>query len=169
VLVVNHASYLDSLVLAAALPNDYRYVAKRELLDRAVTRLPLSRVGTLFVERSDAQRSASEGQAIAAEVAAGHSLVYFPEGTFGYVPGLLPFRMGAFMAAAQAGVPVVPVAVNGSRTILPAGSWRPRRSRLRVVVLPAIAPTGSDWAAVVRLRDAARAAILAECGEPDRG
>jgi 1-acyl-sn-glycerol-3-phosphate acyltransferase len=77
--------------------------------------------------------------------------------------------MGAFMAAAQAGVPVAPVTIRGTRDILRAGSWFPRRSRLEVIVEPPIQPTGDDWSAAVRLRDAARAVILRNCGEPDAG
>ena len=85
------------------------------------------------------------------------------------MPGLLPFRMGAFLAAAQAGAPIVPVTIRGTRSILRAGSWFPRRGRLEVIVEPPIPPDGADWAAAVRLRDAARAAILRHCGEPDLG
>ena len=100
---------------------------------------------------------------------AGHSLGFFPEGTFKRMPGLLSFRMGAFLAAAQAGKPVVPVTIRGTRSMLRAGSWFPRRGRLEVRVEAPVQPDGDDWAAAVRLRDQARAAILRHCGEPDLG
>jgi hypothetical protein len=54
-------------------------------------------------------------------VQADRSLVFFPEGTFTRMPGLLPFHMGAFVAAAEAGVPVVPVTIRGTRSLLRAG------------------------------------------------
>jgi len=169
VLVANHCSYLDAYVLMAAIPRPFHYVAKRELLDNYWIGQSLQRIGTLFVERFDVQRSVDEARKISAAARAGQSLGFFPEGTFTRMPGLLEFRMGAFMAAAQAGTPVVPVTIRGTRSMLRAGSWFPRRGRLNVVVEPSIQPDGEDWAAAVRLRDAARAAILRHCGEPDLG
>jgi len=169
VLVANHSSYLDALVLAAAIPERFSYVAKRELADNFFMRLGLERIDTLLVERFDLQRSVEEGRRVAETVAAGHSLAFFPEGTFDRRPGLLPFRMGAFVAAAQAGVPVVPVTIRGTRSILRAESWFPRHGAVRVTVGTPILPTGGDWAAAVQLRNAARAAILRYSGEPDLG
>ncbi len=169
VLVANHSSYLDAYVLMAAIPRRFHYVAKRELLDNRWLGKPLERIGTLFVERFDVQRGVDEARKVAEAAHAGQSLGFFPEGTFTRMPGLLPFRMGAFLAAAQAGAPVAPVTLRGTRSILRAGSWFPRRGRLEVIVEPLISPDGEDWAAAVRLRDAARAAILRHCGEPDLG
>jgi 1-acyl-sn-glycerol-3-phosphate acyltransferase len=75
--------------------------------------------------------------------------------------------MGAFVLAAQSGVPLVPIAIAGARALLPADTWLPKRGSVRVVIGAPIAPSGIDWNAAVRLRDAARAHILAHCGEPD--
>ena len=105
-----------------------------------------------------------------AEAAArGRSLAFFPEGTFTRVPALRPFHLGAFAAAVQAGVPVVPVAIRGSRALLRAGQWFPRRAALRVTIgAPIPPPAGAPdaFAAAVSLRDLARAEILRHCGEP---
>ncbi len=169
VLVANHSSFLDAYVLMAAIPRRFHYVAKRELLDNRWVGPPLQRIGTLFVERFDMQRSADEARKITEAAHAGHSLGFFPEGTFKRMPGLLSFRMGAFLAAAQAGTLVVPVTIRGTRSMLRAGSWFPRRGRLEVLIEAPVQPDGDDWAAAVRLRDRARAAILRHCGEPDLG
>jgi 1-acyl-sn-glycerol-3-phosphate acyltransferase len=169
VLVANHSSFLDAYVLIAAIPRHFHYVAKRELLDNRWLAQPLTRMGTLFVERFDVQRGADEARKVAEAARAGQSLGFFPEGTFARMPGLLSFRMGAFVAAAQAGAPVIPVILRGTRSMLRAGSWFPRRGRLEVIVESPIPPDGEGWAAAVRLRDAARAAILRHCGEPDLG
>lgn len=167
ILVANHSSYLDAYVLMAAIPRHFHYVAKRELLDNLWLARPLTRMGTLFVERFDLQRSVEEARKLADAAQNGQSLGFFPEGTFTRMPGLLDFRMGAFVAAAQAGMPVTPVTIRGTRSMLRPDSWFPRRGRLEVIVEPLIQPDGDDWSAAVRLRDAVRAVILRHCGEPD--
>ena len=93
----------------------------------------------------------------------------FPEGTFRRMPGLLPFRMGAFVIAAQAGAPVLPVTLRGTRSALREGHWFFRRTMLSVAFSAPIAPSGGDWNAAIDLRDRARAEILRLCGEPDLG
>lgn len=75
--------------------------------------------------------------------------------------------MGAFVIAAQTGAPVVPVAFHGTRSVLRADSWTVRRRPVGAAFGAPLAPDGADWAAALRLRDAARAAILRHCGEPD--
>ena len=82
---------------------------------------------------------------------AGAALGIFPEGTFSRTPGLRPFRMGAFVVAAEAGVPVVPVAFRGSRSVLRDGEWIVRRREVRMVFGAPIAPDGTNWSAAVRL------------------
>jgi 1-acyl-sn-glycerol-3-phosphate acyltransferase len=102
--------------------------------------------------------------------AQGQSLAFFPEGTFTRVPGLLPFRLGAFVAAAQGRVPVLPIAIRGTRSVLRAGQWLPRRGVVMVTVGAPIEPPSDvpdSFAAAVRLRDAARAEIAHNCGEPE--
>ena len=91
----------------------------------------------------------------------------FAEGTFTREPGLRPFHMGAFIASASVGAPLVPVAIRGTRSVLRDGQWFPKRALIQIIVGAPLLPEGHDWAAAVRLRDRARASILAGCGEPD--
>jgi 1-acyl-sn-glycerol-3-phosphate acyltransferase len=167
VLVVNHASYLDGIVLVAALPDQLSFVAKRELEDHLISRSYLRSIGTQFVERFDLQRGLEDTERLLALIRSGRPLGFFPEGTFRRMPGLLPFRMGAFVVAAQAGVPVIPVALRGTRSILREGHWLPRRGALSVKIGSPIAPQADDWNGAIALRDAARHAILANVREPD--
>jgi 1-acyl-sn-glycerol-3-phosphate acyltransferase len=167
VIVANHASYLDGIVLVAALPIEFSFVAKAELDRQFIPRRFLRRIGTVFVERFDKQRGVADARRTVQMVQAVRPLVFFPEGTFTRMPGLLPFHMGAFAAAAEAGVVVVPVTIHGSRSLLRAGSWFPYRGALRISVGAAIRSEGADWTAAVKLRDAIRAALLANLGEPD--
>jgi 1-acyl-sn-glycerol-3-phosphate acyltransferase len=167
ILVVNHSSYLDGVALSAAIPGELSFVAKGELARQAVAGPFLRRLGTLFVHRIDPKAGVEDTAATVAAVQAGERIVSFPEGTLVRMPGLLGFRLGAFLAAAQAGVPVVPVAIRGTRSILRGGQWRPRPGRISVDIGAPIWPDGTDFSAAVRLRDKARAFVLAHCHEPD--
>ncbi|GMV58590.1 MAG: hypothetical protein AMXMBFR72_16960 [Betaproteobacteria bacterium] len=168
VLVGNHASYLDGMVLVAALPRPYAFVAKRELRGQWVAGPYLRRLGAEFVERFDVKRSVEDANRMADAVRQGRSLLVFPEGTFIERPGLLPFRLGAFLAAASARVPVVPLAIRGTRQLLGAGRWWPRRAALQVDIGAPVeceSAAGELFTAAVRLRDGARAAIQAASEE----
>jgi 1-acyl-sn-glycerol-3-phosphate acyltransferase len=95
--------------------------------------------------------------------------VFFPEGTFTRRSGLSEFFLGAFKVASDAGLTVFPGAIRGTRTMLRSDQWLPRRSPVSIDIAEPIRPAGNDFAAVLRLRDAAREAILSRCGEPDLG
>jgi acyl carrier protein len=168
VLAVNHTSYLDALVLLAILDyRGYAFVAKREFQDNFLMRALLSGFNTQFIERFDVAKSTEHAGELAEAAKRGVSLIVFPEGTLKRNTGLMAFRTGAFQAAAQAGIPVVPVALRGVRSVLRDGTWYLRRAAVSVVIGAPLAPEGGDWAAAVKLRDAVRAEILKSCGEPD--
>ncbi len=167
VVVANHASYLDALVLTAVLPARFAFVAKREFKESLAARLFMGRLGTLFVERFDPERGAEDADTVATAVKNGASLIVFPEGTFGRAPGLRPFRLGAFLVAARAAAAVVPVSLRGTRSILRDKTRQLRRGQVGVSLGSPIPPAGTDWNAALALRDAARASILGACGEPD--
>jgi len=168
VIASNHTSYLDGAVLLAILPwRNNAFVAKRELREGFITRTFVTGLGAQFVERFDVQKSAEHADELAQAAKRGLSLIVFPEGTLVRHTGLMPFRAGAFLSAAQAGIPVVPVALRGVRSVLRDGTWYPRRAPISVTVGAPVAPDGSDWNAAVRLRDQVRQQILKHCGEPD--
>ncbi len=174
VLVANHSSYLDSYVLVASLPGTFRFVAKAELAGSFIVRKPLQNIHTEFVDRFDISKSVSSSRHLASVVQAGHTLMFFAEGTFTRIPGLLPFHLGAFTLAAETGVSIVPVAIRGTRSILRAGSWMPRHGSIHIDIGEAIRPgdiesqVGKDsWKVALALRERCREFILRHCGEPD--
>jgi 1-acyl-sn-glycerol-3-phosphate acyltransferase len=169
VLAFNHASYMDALVLAAVLPGEPVYVVKKELASQSFAGPVLRRLGVLFLERFEIADSLADLEAVAATARQARLLVFFPEGTFTRRAGLSGFYLGAFRIAAQTGLPVVPGILRGTRSILRGGQWFPRWSPINVVIADPIRPSGTDLAALARLRDAVRAVILAGCGEPDLG
>jgi acyl carrier protein len=167
IIVSNHASYIDSLALAAALPGEPGFIAKSELFHRPLARLPLQALGTLFVARDDAEQGIEDARHAVAIARRGGRLVFFPEGTLTRAPGLMPFRLGAFAVAAAADLPVVPVALRGTRSILRGGQWFPRHGNVRVRIGKPVMPEGAAFADIVHLRDRTRAVVLDLCGEPD--
>ncbi len=167
VFVANHASYLDGAVLLAALPTKLTFITKVELEQRFFPRVFLRRIGAEFVERFDQEQGVAGAQRAVQSILSGQSLFFFPEGTFTRSPGLLPFRMGAFTTAATTNVPIVPISIHGTRSILRSGSSFPRRGIVSVIVIKPIMPQGSQWSAAVELRDISRAMILRYSGEPN--
>ena len=169
VLAFNHSSYMDVIVVAAALPGAPTYVAKKELAGQIFAGSLLRRLGVLFLERFDLTGSLADLDAVRAAARQDKLLVFFPEGTFTRRAGLSGFYLGAFQVAAQADLPVLPGILRGTRTMLRGEQWFPRWSPIGVTIEDPVKPTGSDFAAVIRLRDAVRTVVLAGCGEPDLG
>jgi 1-acyl-sn-glycerol-3-phosphate acyltransferase len=168
IVVSNHASYLDGLVFTAALPARFSFVIKREMSAVPLAGLFLRRIGSEFVERFERSRGAADARRVLRNAASGHSLVFFPEGTFTRTPGLLKFHIGAFVTAARAGCPVIPAVVRGTRAVLSPTGALPRPGRIEVEILTPIATQPQPGeASSASLRDRARQAILLALGEPD--
>jgi 1-acyl-sn-glycerol-3-phosphate acyltransferase len=164
VLVANHSSYLDGVVMKAVLPPRFSFVIKREAASLPIVGLLLRRIGAEFIDRHTPGGRQRDARRVVGRAEQGHSLVFFPEGTFDSVVGLKRFHLGAFVAAARGNVPVVPAVLHGVRSALPNGTFVPRPGPLHVEVLPSIGGRGEP---PERLRDASRAAIVARLDEPD--
>ena len=174
VLVANHASYLDAYALVAGLPGTFRFIGKAELTRTFFMRKPLENIHTEFVARFDISKSVSASRHLADVLQAGQTLMFFAEGTFTRIPGLRPFHLGAFTVAAEAEVPVIPIAIRGTRSILRADNWLPRHGSIHINIGQAIRPrdiekqAGKDtWKVAITLRERCRKFILRHCGEPD--
>jgi 1-acyl-sn-glycerol-3-phosphate acyltransferase len=167
IVVANHASYLDGVILQAFLPPRFSYVIKGEMQNVPVVHFLLRRIGAKFVERFVASGSARDARALLKAAAAGESLAFFPEGTFVSEPGLGRFRSGAFAAAIKGELPIVPLAIVGARNVLPGGTLLPRPGRLKIHVLDAVPPTHAAFASSSELAETARQRILRVLGEPD--
>jgi len=170
IVAANHASYLDGVILTAALPPRFGFVIKREMNEVPLAGLLLRRIGSEFVERFNRHKGGTDARRVLRTAASGHSLVFFPEGTFTPEVGLGKFHTGAFAIAARAACPVVPAVIRGTRRNMPATRVLPRPGALEVrygapILATAVQGTHDDPA--LALRDRSRAAILAELGEPD--
>jgi 1-acyl-sn-glycerol-3-phosphate acyltransferase len=165
--VANHPSWIDPLVLASVLPQPFHFVAAEVLEHQGLNGFVLRRLGHQFVERHERLHGVADADRLAGLVRTGHSLVIFPEGRLARAPGLRSFHIGAFVVAAETGVPVVPVAIRGTRAILRPEHHFPRRGAVDIAVGEPIRPSGTDWAAAVELQRVARNVVLDLSGEPD--
>lgn len=167
IVVVNHASHVDGVVLQASLPPRFSFVIKGEVQKVPILHFVLRRIGAKFVERFAAAGSARDARKLVKAATEGESMIIFPEGTFIEEAGLGRFRPGAFAAAIKGELPVVPVAIRGSRKVLRARTLWPRRGALQVEILQPIETSSDAFSSNVELADAARAQILEVLDEPD--
>lgn len=166
VVVANHESFVDGLALILAFRDPVVVVTSTELRSVPFVGAFLERIGCVFVERGRAERSEETLEQLVAVVRDGRRLVVFPEGSITRAPGLRLFHLGAFAVAAKAGCPIVPVGVRGSRDVVRPGTYLPRRASIALSFGAPIAPGGTDFAAQIALRDAARDAISTLSREP---
>jgi 1-acyl-sn-glycerol-3-phosphate acyltransferase len=161
----NHRSQLDPLAVVAAVPEvQLRWVAKKELAGIPVFGWALRRAGNIIIDRSDHAQAVASLRAARSQTDAGISVIIFPEGTRAPRDDvILPFKKGGFMLAIELGLPIVPVAVLGSRTLLPKGSWHVRGGTIDVVVGAPIPVAGMTREA---LMTAVRAFMLEQMGLP---
>jgi 1-acyl-sn-glycerol-3-phosphate acyltransferase len=166
VLACNHTSFADVLALMALLPEGFVFLAKKEITGWPIISSFIAAGRHLTVDREDVGKSVADAARITRTLDEGTSVLIFPEGTFSASPGLRPFRLGAFRTAADAGRPVVPMAIRGARRVLRDKTFLPRPGPIELWVGEPLHPRGKDWAAVVDLRDRVAAEIARHCGEP---
>jgi 1-acyl-sn-glycerol-3-phosphate acyltransferase len=168
VYVANHVSFLDSFAIGLMFREPVVFAAGGALSRQRVVGPFLRRIGAVFVNSQEGKgRSPAESvlSTLKDVVRSGSSVVLFPEGGLTLTTELRRFHLGAFVVAAETGCPVVPVAILGTREILPAGRRLPRRGAIRLVVGESLLPAGSDWKAAHRLADKAHAAVEALLAE----
>ncbi len=167
IVVANHASYIDGVVLFGFMPPRFAFVIKGEMKNFPAVNFLLRRIGARFVERFDASGSARDARQLLRAASSGESLAIFPEGTFLRYPGLDRFRSGAFAAAIKGGLPVVPTVISGSRYVLPGGHLLPRHGHLRIDILNPIEPGDPAYGNSRDLAELSRQRILEILDEPD--
>jgi 1-acyl-sn-glycerol-3-phosphate acyltransferase len=158
VVVSNHESNADPFLLSW-LPWDMRWVAKEELFHLPFAGWALTLSGDIPIRRGDSGSVRAMLAECRRTLDAGLSVMMFPEGTRSRDATLLPFKDGAFELAIQAHVPVLPLALTGTRSCLPKGSkWLGEASAI-VQVLAPLSTAGMTVDDVPRLRDRSREII----------
>ena len=152
IVIANHSSYLDGLLLMAALPPRFSFVIKREVTIVPVLHLVLRRIQSHFVERDNRAAAAQHLKKLIRYAADGNSLGIFPEGTFRVESGLRPFQKGAFAVAHKTNHALVPIFIHGARQALPAEEWKIKRVPIQIYIQkPLLNP--ADYSNVNELKD----------------
>jgi len=138
ILMSNHQSNFDILSLIAAIPRRVYWIAKKELFDIPLFGSSMRRGGYIPLDRSDGRKALKSMEEAAAIIRQGSSVVMFPEGTRSRDGRLLPFKRGGFMLAVRAGVPVIPVTINGSGRVNPSGLIRLYSGKITISLHPRI-------------------------------
>ena len=160
-LVANHVSLADAAILLASLPFDFRFVAGHAYAGYPILGAAIRRASANIVDRGSWRSRADSGQAMVDLLRGGQSLLVFPEGTTADDGVMLPFRSGAFRAAARTGRPVVPIAISGTRDLLPPNSLRLSNAAVDIQLLPPLTALDATRDGVNDLRDRAASAIQA--------
>jgi 1-acyl-sn-glycerol-3-phosphate acyltransferase len=164
VYVANHQSAVDIWALLRVVPPETLFVAKRSLFRIPLLGWAMASGGFVAIDRENRHRALVSLRAAAARIRAGRPVVLFPEGTRSREGRLMPFKRGPFHLALEAGVPLVPVAIQGSGRVLPPGGFRVRPGPVRVQFLPALELTehpADDTGALLRRVQEAIAGALA--------
>jgi 1-acyl-sn-glycerol-3-phosphate acyltransferase len=136
VYMANHESLIDPMALAPALPPSTLFVSKKSLFRIPVFGWAMTAAGFISIDRGDRRRAIESLDGAADRIRSGRSLILFPEGTRSRDGVLQPFKKGPFHLALRAGVPVVPVAISGSRALWQPGSLLVRSGEVRVRFAP---------------------------------
>ncbi len=134
----NHQSNFDILALLSSMPRQLHWIAKKELFEIPVFGPSMRRGGYIPLDRGDGRKALQSMDEAAATIRQGKSVVMFPEGTRSTDLKLLPFKRGGFILARKAGVPVIPVTINGSGRVNPPNRIRLYSGDILMVLHPAV-------------------------------
>ncbi|WP_232362557.1 lysophospholipid acyltransferase family protein [Desulfogranum mediterraneum] len=123
IFAANHSSQFDIFCFQGYFPHSFKWIAKKELFRIPIFGQTMTKVGFIPIDRSRGRQAVRSLDDAAKRIAAGSSVLIFPEGTRSDDGRLQEFKGGAILLAIKAGVPVVPLGINGSYQVLPKGRW----------------------------------------------
>jgi 1-acyl-sn-glycerol-3-phosphate acyltransferase len=134
VFMANHASSLDIWAMFQAVPRRIRMIAKKQLARIPLFGWVMWAGRFIFIDRGNAVAARRSIDEACRRIQNGDSVMLFPEGTRTRDGTLGPFKKGGIHLAVKAGVPIVPVALRGTRALMPAGSLRLRSGSIKAVI-----------------------------------
>jgi 1-acyl-sn-glycerol-3-phosphate acyltransferase len=156
---VNHQSAMDIPILFVNLPVQFRFVAKRSLFNLPFMGSHLRRSGHIPVDRDRPHQAMKSMKMAAQEIREGKSVLLFPEGHRSRNGQLLPFKAGSFYIAILAGVPIVPITLNGTPNVLKPDTYHVRAGQTEMIVHPAISTQGLNLKDAEKLSEQVKGTI----------
>ncbi len=138
VFMCNHQSNFDILVLFSGLPSQFRWIAKAELFKIPIFGQAMRGAGYISIERKDRRKAIQSLKQAAERIRSGISVMIFPEGTRSPDGNIGEFKKGGFILAFDAGVPITPIVLNGTWSIMSKDSLRIKPGNVTLSVLPAV-------------------------------
>ena len=165
VFIANHRSYLDTATLFAFLGRRIGMISKKEVLKVPILGYGMSYVNVMAIDRTNRERAIQTMDAATKRLRSGISFGVFAEGTRAQPGEFLQFKKGAFYMAAQAGVPIVPVAIKNTDVLMGKGTGEAKTGTIEMVLLPPCETDGvSSDAEVQRLLEQVQQVIASELG-----
>lgn len=159
----NHTSIADPLVVALAIPQPFHCVFKKELARIPVFGWALLALGQIMVDRENTEQARAALAATLSELSGNNSIIIFPEGWVSKDGRLLPLKKGGFYLAIQAGLPIVPVRIEGARKVCPpVGSGHFHRGLISLRVFPPLDVRGKTEADIPDLMEKVRGRLAPE-------
>lgn len=144
IFMANHQSNFDIPVLIAALPVQFRWLAKAELFRIPVFGRGMKGCGYISIDRSNRKSAFESLNRAAATIRNGTSVLIFPEGTRSYDGRIQTFKKGGFVLTVDAGVPIIPIIIDGTRSIMPKGRKMITPCDVTLEIMPPVETTTYD-------------------------
>lgn len=160
VILANHRSYFDILAFYGHWPRQFRWVMKAELRRAPFLGWSTAVLGNLFIDRHDRARAMAQLRGARPLLDQGISVMVFPEGTRSPTGRMQPLRKGGVVLAVDAGLPILPVSISGTRSILPPDTLALLPGRVTITIHPPIPTTGVGTSDIDALTDRVRDAIV---------
>jgi len=168
VIVANHQSLFDILLLYGFLGLDIKWVMKKELRQVPILGFACAAMGHILIDRSNTSAALASINQASKRIKDGISVVFFPEGTRSRNATLLPFKKGAFRLAVELQLPILPVTIIGSGEILPTDSLHLRPGQAALIFGVPIPTQGYSSDDLTSLIDISRNTILTQLGQSTR-
>jgi 1-acyl-sn-glycerol-3-phosphate acyltransferase len=159
IFAANHQSYMDIPLLFGYLPANFRIMAKASLFHLPFLGWHLQRSGHMPIARANPRRAARSVLEAARHVREGIAVFVFPEGGRSLDGAIGEFKAGTFLLAIKAGAPVVPITLNGARSVLMPGSFHIRPGKVEMIIHPPVSTEGMDSHSADELSARVRAVI----------
>ena len=165
--LTNHQSFFDIFVILAALPVDFKFVLKQELMRIPVLGFTMRQARYIAIDRENPRKAVRSMNEAAERIKSGASVVVFPEGTRSEDGRLQTFKRGGFLLALKSGCELVPVTIRGSSRVAPKGSLRIRPGRVTVTMGEAVSLEGYGKKNVDELMERVHRVMRSQMGEQE--